>query len=123
MFIKALAWSGVLSLLVTLSHLVPFNVPVLLLFIPLTFVFPQLAETGPDVTYGFLWLEIHARWVWITLFTWHFVLLFPVCLLTLYWWRVQLAKQANLVKELQRAVTSSSVKSTSPDRPPTHGNQ
>lgn len=57
---KALIWSSVLSLIVTLSHLIPFNIPVLLLFIPVTLVFPQLARTGAEVTYGFAWLEIHA---------------------------------------------------------------
>lgn len=75
---KVFGWSALLSLIVTLSHLVPFNIPVLLLFIPLTFVFPQLSRTGAEVTYGFAWLEIHALWVWGVLFVWHFIVLFPI---------------------------------------------
>ncbi|MCU0495698.1 MAG: hypothetical protein MUD01_29290 [Chloroflexaceae bacterium] len=75
---KLVLWVGILSLIVTLSHLIPFNIPVLLLFLPLTFVFPQLAQTGAEVTYGFAWLEIHAFWVWAVLFIWHFILLLPI---------------------------------------------
>jgi hypothetical protein len=78
---KALIWSSVLSLIVTLSHLIPFNIPVLLLFIPVTLDFPQLARTGAEVTYGFAWLEIHAFWVWVVLFVWHFILVFPIVFL------------------------------------------
>ncbi|BAU11319.1 hypothetical protein LEP3755_18120 [Leptolyngbya sp. NIES-3755] len=81
---KSLLWSGIGSLIATLSHLIPFNIPVLLLFIPLTYIFPQLGQTGAEVTYGFAWLQIHASWVWIALLIWHFVVLFPFVLLILY---------------------------------------
>lgn len=75
---KALLWSSVLGLIVTLSHHIPLNIPVLLLFLPLTIIFPQLSQTGEEVTYGFAWLEIHALWVWVVLFIWHFLICLPL---------------------------------------------
>ncbi len=89
---KILAWTSVLSLIVTLSHLIPFNIPVLLLFIPVILVFPQLARTGAEVTYSFAWIQIHALWVWAVLFIWHFILLFPIIFL---FFRLRKAKQEN----------------------------
>jgi hypothetical protein len=47
--------SAVLSVALTVSHLFCVaNLPALLLFVPLTKVFPQLSRTGPNVQYGFL---------------------------------------------------------------------
>ncbi len=82
-FTKVIIWSSISSLVVTLSHLIPFNIPVLLLFVPVTFVFPQLSQTGAEVTYGFAWLQIHAFWVWVVLFVWHFILICPLVFLVL----------------------------------------
>lgn len=73
--------ASTLSLVITLSHHIPFNIPVLLLFIPLTWIFPELGQSGAAVTYGFAWLEIHALWVWLALFIWHLILVLPVTLL------------------------------------------
>ncbi len=75
---KILFWSVLWSLGLTLSHLIPFNVLALLLFIPLTLIFPQLGETGDEVTIGFAWLEIHATWVWGVIFAWHLFILIPL---------------------------------------------
>ncbi|WP_338431631.1 hypothetical protein [Synechococcus elongatus] len=72
-----------LSLAITLGHLIPFNIPVLLLFIPIALLFPQLASSEEEVTYGFAWLEIHAWWVWAILFVWHSILTFPIVFLFL----------------------------------------
>lgn len=69
------------SLVMTLSHIIPFNIPMLLLWVPVTYVFPQLASNGPEVTYGFAWIQIHANWVWGVLFLWHFIILFIPALL------------------------------------------
>ena len=82
---KTVVGSIALSVIVTLSHLIPFNIPVLLLFLPLTAVFPQLAQSGAEVTYGFAWLQIHAFWVWIVIFVWHLILLSPLVYLFFRW--------------------------------------
>ncbi|MEM9806570.1 MAG: hypothetical protein AAF959_14945 [Cyanobacteria bacterium P01_D01_bin.56] len=79
--LKTLLWSTVLSIIITLSHHIPLNIPVLLLFLPLTIIFPQLSQTGEEVTYGFAWLEIHAPWVWVALFIWHFLVCLPITFL------------------------------------------
>lgn len=81
MRLETILWSALWSLILTLSHLIPFNIPVLLLFVPLTFVFPALSATGPEVTYGFAWLQIHVWWVWAVIFVWHFIVLTPIFVL------------------------------------------
>ena len=50
------------SVVLTLSVHFPFNLPVMLLWVPVTLVFPQLATTGEEVTYGFAWVQIHKVW-------------------------------------------------------------
>ena len=63
------------SLVITPTHLIPLNVPMLLLFLPLTLFFPSLGSSGEAVTYGFAWLEINQSWVWVLLFAWHIIII------------------------------------------------
>ena len=86
-FTKLLVWSVLGSLFLTPTHLIPLNVPMLLLFIPLTLFFPSLGRSGEAVTYGFAWLEINQSWVWVLLFAWHIVIILIFLLFCRFFFR------------------------------------
>ena len=80
-FTKLLVWSVLGSLFLTPTHLIPLNVPMLIIFIPLTLFFPSLGSSGEAVTYGFAWLEVNQSWVWVVLFLWHTCIIFTFLLI------------------------------------------
>jgi hypothetical protein len=79
---KAALIAVLASAVLTASYLLPFN-PLLLSFIPLTELFPSLAQTGPAVEYGFAWLVIKEQWVWVVIGVYHFVIVFVAAFLAM----------------------------------------
>jgi hypothetical protein len=70
--------SLVASVLFTASHLIPFNLPALLVYYPLGTLIPELGHTGDAVEIGFAWVVIKQSWVWAVLFAYHFLLFLAI---------------------------------------------
>lgn len=75
---RILATAVVVSLLasavLTASHLIPFNIPALCVYLPLGMLVPELGRTGDAVEIGFAWVAVKQTWVWVVLFVYHFLL-------------------------------------------------
>ena len=80
--VRTLAKAAIIALflsgLFTASHLMPFNIPALIAFVPLASVFPSLGQTGDAIEIGFAWVEVKQTWVWVALFVYHFLIFFAL---------------------------------------------
>jgi hypothetical protein len=87
--LRTLSSAAVLSLaasvVFTASHLIPFNIPALLVYYLLATIIPELGHTGDAVEIGFAWVTVKQTWVWILLLLYHFFIFFaliaPIALL------------------------------------------
>lgn len=93
-FLVPMLCAVALSLALTASYQIPFNIPGMLIYYRISQFHPELQQTGDAVEIQFAWVTIRQAWVWLLLTGYHLGFFLPASLM-IAWARTRRGKREN----------------------------